>query len=331
MKQFESFVGIDVSKATLDFSVVQGGKQTVHLRIENKPKAIGKLLKVLAKEYSQNLAQAVFCMEYTGIYNNHLLQVLREQKLDVWMESAVQIKRSMGLQRGKNDRVDARRIAMYAYRNRDEMKLWKPAREQVQKLKQLFGIRKRLLKTKGCLKKPLGELSFLPPEQQKILKSSCRHTLRAIEKDIEGVDRQIDQAIREDEHLQHIFKLATSVKGIGRISAIQMMVATNEFKSITEAKKFACFAGVAPFEHTSGTSVRGKTRVSNMADKSIKSSLHMAALAAIREKGELQDYFLRKVEQGKNKMSVLNAVRNKLIHRVFACVRDDRAYCPGTE
>ena len=94
MKQFEFFVGIDVSKATLDFSVVQDGKQVFYQRTENKPKAIHKLLKLLAKEYFPDLFRAVFCMEYTGIYNNHLLQVLQDQQLTIWMESAMQIKRN---------------------------------------------------------------------------------------------------------------------------------------------------------------------------------------------------------------------------------------------
>ncbi len=328
MKQFEFFVGIDVSKATLDFSVVQGGKQIFYQRTENKPKAIRKLLKLLSKEHCPELFQAVFCMEYTGIYNNHLLQVLNDQQFTIRMESAMQIKRSMGVQRGKNDKVDAKRIALYAYKNRDDVKVWQPSREELQKLKQLLSIRKRLIKAKTNLKKPLEELSFLSPEQQKTLKNSCKSTLNALDKDLEKVNKEIDQAIRDDDQLRHLFTPVTSVKGIGRVSAIQMMVTTNEFKSITEAKKFACFAGIAPFEYTSGTSVVGKAHVSNMADKSVKCALHMAALAAVRESGELQDYFLRKVEEGKNKMAVINAVRNKLIHRVFACVRDNRLYRP---
>ena len=87
------------------------------------------------------------------------------------------------------------------------------------------------------------------------MKNSCKATLNALEKDLDKIDKEIDQTIKEDPQLQHLFRLVTSVKGIGRVTAIQAIVATNEFKSITEAKKFACYAGVAPFEHTSGTSI----------------------------------------------------------------------------
>lgn len=326
MKQFEFFAGIDVSKATLDFSLVEQGSQIFYQRIDNTPKSIRQLLKLLQKEHCMKMDQIIFCMEYTGIYTNHLLQVLQESEAAIWMESAVHIQRSVGMQRGKNDKIDAKKIALYAYKNRDDIKIWQPSRENLQKLKQLLGIRKKLIKAKVNLKKPLEELSFLPVAQQKTLKSSYKATLNALEKDLDKIDKEIDHTIKEDSKLQHLFNLVTSVKGIGRVSAIQVIVATNEFKSIAEAKKFACYAGVAPFEHTSGTSIIGRSHVSNMADKSIKCALHMAALSATRYPGELRDYYLNKVEQGKNKMSVLNAVRNKLVHRIFACVRDNRPY-----
>ena len=95
---------------------------------------------------------------------------------------------------------------------------------------------------------------------------------------------------------------------------------------IPEAKKFACYVGVAPFEHTSGTSVRGKTKVSKMANMTLKKLLHMAAMSAIQCNEELKVFYQRKVAEGKNKMSVINAVRNKLISRVFACIKHRRRY-----
>jgi transposase len=327
MNCFNYFIGIDVSKATLDVALVKDGKQVFYEKLDNKPQAIKQLLKRLLKQCG-DLSQILFCMECTGVYNNHLLQILGDEQLAVWMESAIQIKRSMGIQRGKNDKADSQKIALYAFKNRYDIKLWEPSREQLQKLKQLMNIRTRLIRTKSNLKKPLLELSFHSPLEQKIFKNSYKATLKAIDKDIIKVDAEINKTIQEDQLLRRLMDVVTSVKGIGRVTAVQVIVTTNEFKSITEAKKFACYAGVAPFEHSSGTSVRGRTRVSKMADVSMKCNLHMAALASIRGAGDLQDYFLRKIEEGKNKMSVLNAIRNKLIHRIFACVREDRFYSP---
>jgi transposase len=108
---------------------------------------------------------------------------------------------------------------------------------------------------------------------------------------------------------------------------VKVIVETNAFRDFTDARKFCCHAGVAPFSYTSGSSIRSRNRVSHRADKSIKSLLHMGALtAATRSKGELHEYYLKKVSEGKNKMSVLNAVRAKLVHRMFAVIRNNKFY-----
>jgi transposase len=118
----------------------------------------------------------------------------------------------------------------------------------------------------------------------------------------------------------------TSIPGLGKVVAWTTITATQEFTRISEPKKFACHIGVAPFVHESGTSIRGRTRVSSMADKRMKTLFHLAAMAAIKSSQELGQYYSRKVEAGKNKMSVINAVRNKLITRVFACIKGQRDY-----
>ena len=132
--------------------------------------------------------------------------------------------------------------------------------------------------------------------------------------------------IESDPRLSQLFELVTSVPGIGTATATEIVIATNEMKTITDPKKMACHAGVAPFNYQSGSSVRGRPGVSQHARKRLKSLFHLGAMAAIRVSGELQDYYQRKVKEGKNKMLVLNAVRNKLIHRVYAVVARGEKY-----
>ncbi|SKC10937.1 Transposase IS116/IS110/IS902 family protein, partial [Soonwooa buanensis] len=86
------------------------------------------------------------------------------------------------------------------------------------------------------------------------------------------------------------------------------------------------YAGVAPFEYSSGSSIYRKPRVSTMADKELKKVLHLAALSSIRLKNDLAIYFQRKVAEGKNKMSILNAIRNKIIHRIYALIKNESVY-----
>ncbi|MFN7095002.1 MAG: transposase, partial [Burkholderiales bacterium] len=148
----------------------------------------------------------------------------------------------------------------------------------------------------------------------------------ALEKEIKSINPSLEQLIKEDEKLQANYERIRSVKHVGMVAALQLMVYTHDFTRFDNAKKIASYAGVAPFAYSSGTSIRGKNQVHPMANKTLKKSLHMCALSAIRHAGVMKDYFDRKVAEGKNKMSVINAIRNKILHIIFACVREQRLY-----
>ena len=245
----------------------------------------------------------------------------------MWLESGVHIRKTLGLVRGKNDKVDSARIAMYAYINRHQIRLWKAPRKVIERIAALLSQRSRMIKAKKQLNTANHEQrKFLDKE---IMSSLNRYTYKAvvvIDKQIEAIEKEILGLIQEDEMLNRMYQIITSVNGIGFITASYILVTTNEFININNPKKYACYSGVVPFEHSSGSSVRGKTRVSQMANKNIKTLLHMAALSSVRMQGDIQDYYKRKVSEGKNKMSVLNAIRNKLVLRIFACVNQNREY-----
>ena len=248
-------------------------------------------------------------------------------KANIWIESAVQIKKSIGLTRGKSDQIDALRIAQYGYLHQKNVRLWQPERKVITDIKDLLSQRSRLIKAKNLLQVPLNEAkSFIGKEQHKILKQSCKASIAALEKDMDLINQKIEKIIESDEVLKELNTYVTSVPYVGKVIGAAVLVATNEFKKINDPKKFACHSGIAPFEHTSGKSIRGKTRVSHLANKGLKTLLHLAALGAISRAGELREYYERKVKEGKNKMQVINAIRNKLIHRLFACVNNKRKY-----
>jgi transposase len=324
---YEYFIGIDVSKNELDFSVVKSATELFHVQTANSQEGIRTLLTKLKSDAEFNLEKCLFCMEHTGIYNNQLLEFLTKKKANICLEAAIHIKQSSGLQRGKNDRVDSLRIAMYAYKNRENIKLWQPKREEIKKLIALTALRNRMVNVLKQLRTPLEEEDdFIDKDIHKRTKNLCNASIKSLEKDLEKVEKEIKDTLKSDTELNRLFSIVNSVAGVGIVTATQLIISTNEFKDITEAKKFACYSGVAPFEHSSGSSIRGKTRVSRMANKKVKTLLHMAALSSITMKGEMKDYFERKVKEGKNKMTVINAIRNKLILRIFACVRENRKY-----
>lgn len=281
------------------------------------------------KEHKAGGKRTLFCIEHTGTYTETLLSVLHKRKANTWLESGLQIKRSLGLQRGKNDKIDSRRIAEYALTFQRKVRLWTPPRSVISELRLFRTIKVRLQTALNQMQAPLKEREKgrLGAKTREIL-SHCKESRESLKRDIQRTDEAMLQFIKEDAELSRLFKLITSVKGIGPVIAVEMIIITNEFKNYSCPKKFACYAGVAPFEHTSGTSVRGKTRISSIGSRKMKALLHLAAMTSIKGEGELRDYYLGKVAKGHHKMSVLNAVRNKLIHRVFSCVRENRTYNP---
>jgi transposase len=330
---FCHFVGIDISKDTLDWAVyTQQQGVILSIQTDNTLKGIKSALTQLKILPDWNPAQAVFCQEHTGIYNAHILEVLHELKLSIWLESSLQIKQAGGMQRGKTarrpgDKVDAQRIAQYAYRFRDQIRLWTPPREVIQKLAFLSATRQRLNQAYNLLAVPVTEQeTFVNKTLQKTLKGNVKTSLAALKEEQKLVEEQIHQLIQADTRLKELFDLMVSVPGVGPVIATELLIATNEMQTINEPKKLACHAGVAPFEYRSGSSIRGKTKVSHQARKRLKALIHLGTMSAIQVAGDFQDYYARKLKEGKPKMLIINAARNKLIHRVCAVVRRGEKY-----
>jgi transposase len=321
------FVGVDVSKSTLDLAVMGDGELVIEEKIANEAKALRGFIRGLVSKQGVSLDRVVVCMEHTGIYNAIALEVFWKKGVRICVEPALRIKQSQGMTRGKTDQIDARRIASYAAKNLQELVFWRPQRLVIQKMQALLSLRQRLLKTKVQLEVPLREsVGFLDESIAKELRQCNRAPLTSIKKSLKQVEEMLHRIVLNDSCVATQVEQITSVPGLGIITAANMIVATGEFTRIKESKKFACYAGVAPFEYSSGSSVRGRTRVSNLANMNIKTLLHLSAMAAIKSNYEIRDFYQRKVAQGKNKMSVINAVRNKLISRAFACVNQGRLY-----
>lgn len=326
-KSYTYFIGIDVSKNELDYAVIHDKKVLFHREDKNEPGAILAFVSELKKLQRFTIARALFCMENTGFYCNHLLNSLRTLKANVVVENAYRLKNSLGMIRGKNDKADSIRIAQYAQKNIDELKLWQTKRTIILQLMNLQAIRYRLVNVSVVLKTPLVEQGgFIKKDLLLENLQSCEQSLNALATEIKAINLKTKQLVESDPRLKRLMMLVRSVPGIGEITAIQIIVSTNEFIDFNSPKKFSCYAGIAPFKKQSGQ-ITTRARVSNMANKKVKKLLHTCATVAVTHNKELRAYYKRKTEEdGKSKMSVLNAVRNKLILRIFACVNQDRPY-----
>ncbi len=325
--KFVNFIGIDISKTSFDLALMQEGNLVIaSSHLSNDHSGLVKLEEFIKKNHL-NLEETLFCMEHTGIYCRLLSQYLIEKKCHVWLEMPVQILRSLGVQRGKNVRIDAKRIAEYASLKRDNAVLWEPPREVVLQIHDLLTLRDRLVASETSLKQPINEFRQAGfKETADLIESKCSDSLKALEKEIQQIEKDLDKLIHKDSNLKRLYKLATSVPGIGKITALALLYSTNEFKFYVNPKQLACYCGIAPFEYTSGTSLKGRSKVSHFANKQLKKLLHMAAMSTISRENELSSYYARKIGEGKKKMLVLNAIRNKIIHRLCAVIKRGTPY-----
>jgi transposase len=320
------FIGIDVSKDKLDCAIILPNYSVVLERIvKNKENNISSFLSALLKKAKASMSSMVVYCENTGIYNKPLERVCSKLGIELWVEQALKIKRASTDMRGKSDRKDAMRIAEYSIRYQDRKVPHQLAPESIEELNTFSKARETLLAQKVALQNQLREAESHDPRSFKQLKDLYQASLKALDKSLLKIESELQSNLEKNQEIKTNMDLLKSIPGIGKQTALQFIIHTNNFRDFTSAKHLACYSGVVPFANESGTIVK-KHRVSKMANMKLKTLLHLAAMAAVRTKTELKQYYIRKVMDGKNKMSVINAVRNKLVHRIWAVIQRQTPY-----
>lgn len=318
------FIGIDVSKETLDGFIYEQGS---YFTTQNATVGFPQLLQECCEQSNCQITDLFFCFEDTGRYSRLLAAFLSESNIDYSMVSALEIKRSLGLKRGKSDRIDAKAIARYAWQHKDDLKPTKINNAMEGELRQLLTLRDKLIRHRTAYKNNLHELSdVLCDGETDVISEVHKHMIQELSVQISKVDQRIEELISTSEQWQRNYQLVRSVRGIGPVLAKYLIIYSLNFTRLDNPKSFACYAGIAPFEYSSGTSVKGRTRLHPFANKQLKSLLNTAAMSAIQQKGEYKTYFQRRTDEGKNKMSTLNIIRNKLVARAYAVVKRQTPY-----
>lgn len=322
MESYSNFIGVDISKNCLDLCSlsVENPKEMSFAKIENELNAINQFLKKLDAQ------KLFFCMEDTGIYGMRLYQALSEKGFKFSVIPAIQIKRSKGLQRGKSDKADARDIAFYALTHQHNLPLYQLPEVDLQELKMLLAEREKLTKAVKLFGSTAEATCYADKKACKALEKNNKKTLDFLKKQLAEAEKLIRELIKNNAHMKEQDELLRSIPGIGPQTAIQLISFTKCFTSFDNWRQLACYAGIAPFPYQSGTSIKGKTKVSHYAQKKLKSTIHMAALSSKKYDKQVKIYYERKVVEGKQKMSVLNAVSCKLIARAFAVINRGTPY-----
>lgn len=315
-------IGTDVSKLTLDHAIYPA---TVHCKTCNNLKGFKAWLQWALKFGSKEELWVI--MEHTGYYSYQFELFLHEHQIRYTKVAALEIKRSAGLVRGKSDRVDAMTISRYGWMRRDQLQPQKVSTAVITELKDLINLRDKLVKDRSGYKARMKEQSATRKYAKTHIQNKIQtRKIKEFSTDIKEVEAAIKELVKQDKALENNYKLLVSIKGVGFVTAVYMLAYTDNFSKFINSRKFSCYAGLAPFEHTSGSSIRGRSRVSHYANKRAKSLLNLAASSAIQHNQELKEYYQRRISEGKSKMGSLNIIRNKLVDRMFAVVKRQAGY-----
>ena len=328
-------IGIDISKEKIDASAIdvrnaqQGIQKLGYETFENRPMGFRRML-VWARHLIKGvtLEEVLFCCETTGGYDRSLCDYIYAKDLDIWRESALQIKRSMGVRKGKDDKADSLMIAEYAMRHMDKAVIYETPSQTIRELKALLQYRHKLVQEKTEKKVRMSHLADTAAKSKSMsfILRDARKSIKALEKSVKQCERQILELIKGDEELSRSYRHIISVTGIGIVNATALIAYSNNFRGITTANRMASYYGIAAFRDTSGTSVDKKAYVKCYSNSLLKAYLTQAAEWTIRENGIYHDYCLRLKEKGKPYGIIINNARNKLIHLVFSLVQNDMDY-----
>ena len=314
--KLQHIIGVDLSKESIDLAFHQPQS---HFKIDNSISGFREMIKWL-KQQKVNCSDVVIVMEHTGLYSYQLENFLNQHQISFVKVSALAIKKSLGLIRGKNDKIDAQRIARYGYEKRDLLVCADKPNETLERLRMLHSTRRCLIKHRASLKCVVKEYRNVIKQSDLIIQSHLV-LIKNFNQQIKKIDAEISTLIKEDPVVSKNFQLLNTVKSVGKVTAIAAIVKTQNFTKFTNARKFACYSGTAPFQHSSGKSIRGKTRVSHLADKEMKTLLHQSAKTAVQHDEEIRAFYHRRIAMGKSKKSTLNIVRNKIVYRMFAVIK----------
>lgn len=331
--EFKFVLGIDMSKEWFNYCLMSTSYKIISEgKIDNHPDAIFQFISNLLKRKElTNIEEILLVMEHTGIYVQHLVNGWLSKAGSLSIVPATKVSDLLGGQLGweeKTDELDARRLAEYGIRFSDKIELWQAKAHTLELLQRLHRQRSRLIDVINILQVPIKEsIDYDSAAISETLNNNQATSIAALKSDLKNIEKQLQILVKSDPLLQQLFKLITSVEGVGPVTAREIIIATSAFTKFTpqQAKSFARYSGVVTRQKRSGK-MRKRDKIPNRANKKIKTVLTMGATALIGTSTDLGKFYERKIREGKAHFSVINAMRNKIILRVFAVVRNQVMY-----
>jgi transposase len=314
MYENNDFIGVDISKDTFDvWNAVFG-----HHCLENNKSGFRDFLKLIGK-------QSWCVMESTGSYHHQLALFLYNKGIAVSVVNPLVIKRfiQMKLQHSKTDKSDAKMIALYAMEQ--PLKPWSPEPEYIEQCKVINSTVSMYFKQCTALKNKLHSLESRGVKG--IVLQSIKRQVKHLQKEIVILEQQVKTLIKE--HEKEMLTNITSISGIGQKTAMLLISNTYAFRTFENYKQVSAYFGLAPVERQSGSSIRGKSRISKKGNPIVRNHLFLCSFTACEHNPQCKRLYQRIVAKGKSKKLALIAVSNKLLKQAFAIAKSGIPYDPN--
>ena len=323
MEKYKLFVGIDISKDWVDVAL-SSETTSMGRNFDNCKKGYRSMLSWL-KSFAKP-KEMLICTEHTGVYGVPLWNYLAEHNICFVVENALHINRSMGIRRSKTDKADAQMIARYIKLHHSETRLYKVPPKIIHRLKIIFSHRQRLLKIKHLLTVANNEITgFMPKEVCKEMSSDSKKLLSNIDARLVKVEQLLLKVLFADDETKRIYQLITSVPGVGLITGTYLIIVTQNFTIMESSRKLSRYGGMSPEKDDSGKRTK-KAKVSPIGNKKLKTLLSSCVLSNLKYDIETKEYRQRKLAEGKPEGIIINNLKNKILHRVYAVVNRGTPY-----
>ncbi len=310
------YIGIDISKASFDVAIKQKDGTFKSYKFQNNLDGFKKYVELIDKE-------SITVVEATSTYYFPLVDFLHKNGYKVAVVNPLQVKHfvRMRLVRTKTDKKDAIMIASYG--ESEKPKLWKPKDDIIQQMSQLHTIIENLIKQETAIKNQLEAFNQMIVNNKKGIKT-LRSLLRKIQKEREELENEMMELAQI--HYDETLSLITSIPGIGKKTAVMLIVISENFTKFESSKQMASYIGIAPQVYKSGTSVNGKGHITKMGNKYVRKLLYICSWSA--KKYNKQSMLLEKrlKEKGKPNKVINIAIANKLLKQAFGVVKNKQMY-----
>lgn len=312
MNKYSEIYGVDISKDVFDVF----GSLTGHRQFNNTELGFTAFAKALPKE-------ALIVMEATGYYHYRLAQFLDKKSISVSVVNPLSVKRfiQMKLAKVKTDKSDAKAICDYGVIN--QVPLYNALTNVQAECLQLFRLLDNYLKKRTATKNKIHGETVLGIPSSFVFRS-LRRNLKHLNTEVKAIEARLLKLVKEGQQQQ--LTLLKSIHGMGVKTALFLIVATDGFSKFENAGQLCSYVGITPTIRESGSSVRGRSRISKVGNKKLRNLLFLCAFSGCKHNKACKAIYDRIVAKGKSKKLALIAVANKLLKQAFAIVKSGRPY-----